>query len=157
MDWTALILSVLPTLIVYFLPKIPFLNQIFVTLPNSFFDAIVKIKGGVITWNTPTPLLKSQLEMKRQVLMNKIFETTFDDNEDHEVRTERRKVYEASLQEVDKELSALPAFGGILDIFKNNPMLILIIVGAIIFFTMQKKPTPVPVPTPTPASAQANP
>jgi hypothetical protein len=154
MDWTALILSVLPTLIVYLLPKIPFLNQIFTTLPNSFFDAIVKIKGGVITWNTPVPLQKSQLEMKKQILLNKIFETSFEDTGE---QVEKRERYESSLQEVNKELAALPNIGGIMDFVKNNPMIILIIVGAIIFFTMQKKPTPVPVPTPAPTSIPANP
>lgn len=132
--WGPLIGALLPIV----LTLIPGLRNVFASLPQSFFDAVVAVKGGKITW--PPQTSKSVLQAEIGAMAEAgAYQASHPDNAEY-----RRKVqqYEAI------------GDGTIINFIKDNPMILLVIGGAVFFLFMNKggtgcgkkvDPTPAPV------------
>lgn len=131
--WGPLIGALLP--IVFTL--IPGLRTVFAALPQSFFDAVVAVKGGKITW--PPQFSKTVLEAELNAMADRgAYQSTHPEHQEY-----REKV---------REYQAI-GDGTIINFIKSNPMILLVIGGVIFFVVMNGKgggckkidPTPAPV------------
>ena len=137
--WGPLIGALLPVIITL----IPGLRNLFAALPQSFFDAVVAVKGGKITW--PAQASKTVLQAE----LNAMAETGA-----YQASHPDHAAYRAKVQQFEAI-----GDGTIINRIKDNPMILLAIVGGIVFFTMNgkgggcKKVDPTPAP---PVVKQAN-
>jgi len=116
--WGPLIGALLP--IVFTL--IPGLRNIFAALPQSFFDAVVAIKGGKIVWPAQTSKAVLQAELNAMAEAG-AYQASHPDN----------AAYRAKVT----EFQAI-GDGTIINFIKDNPMILLVIGGVVLFLFMNK-------------------
>jgi hypothetical protein len=151
MDWSTILPAIIGMAIPFLLPLFPGLGAILKIIPKPVWGALLKAvdPGATITWSVPVAARRSELEARRTALLARL--TFGEGGGDGTV---------AALDNVNRELAALPA-GGILDTLKQNPLLILAIVGGVIFFVTQKggctKPAPAAPVKAAPEVSIANP
>ncbi|MEY5145622.1 MAG: hypothetical protein RL745_991 [Actinomycetota bacterium] len=137
----ATILQFLLPFLPFILPMFPGLSNILKIIPKPVWLAVLKAvdPGVVVTWSTPVAAQRANLEARRAALLGKAYSGAASSED------------QAALSAVESQLAALPA-GGILDWIKQNPMILLIIGGAILFFVTQKGGCQKPVDPPAKVS-----
>jgi hypothetical protein len=118
------IISIVSALTPLILAMFPGLNQFFKLLPNSFFEAIVRVKGGRITWDVPVAQRREQLNMERQALA--AFAARPDTPEGQR------------FAQVTTELNELPLPNGPLAELLKNPVVLIAIGVGVLFFVTNK-------------------
>jgi len=149
--WLPIITAFIPIL----LPMFPGLNKLFVLLPRPFFETIVKIKGGTVTWAPTVSQVNEDYRFEQAILLGRISSgAVVSDEEVESLKARRFQIEQRQSGFMDTILALIGGGGG-----GSMLMPILLIVGVVVFLPMitggggcKKKPA-----TPAPAAVTENP